>query len=175
MKRLFLLVLLPMVAFALAQSALAQATAPAEMSKAEIVITKHSNPIYPPLARQARIMGDVTIRLGLRQDGSVGSAEVMSGHPLLAPAALESAQKSTFECRGCSDAETPYLLTYTFRIADCGASEADTRPPDPVDTERHGHADVEVVACTSTDSVIIDYWTPVRSAKCLYLWKCGHR
>ena len=54
-------------------------------------------PVYPPLARQARIMGDVKVRIGIHRDGSIASAEIVSGPPMLQPAALASA-KIKFDC-----------------------------------------------------------------------------
>jgi protein TonB len=70
------------------------------------------NPIYPPLARQARITGEVELKLGIRRDGSVLSAVAVNGHPMLTQAALNSAQQSAFECRGCEDEVTSYSLVY---------------------------------------------------------------
>lgn len=57
-------------------------------------------------------MGDVKLQIKLRADGSVESAEVISGHPMLKPAALNSVQKSTFMCEGCAGKK--YTITYTF-------------------------------------------------------------
>jgi TonB family protein len=72
-------------------------------------------PVYPPLANQARIMGDVNVRISIHRDGSVVSAEVVSGHPMLQPAALESARKSKFYCwPDCTDDVTTFVFTYTF-------------------------------------------------------------
>jgi TonB family protein len=72
-------------------------------------------PVYPPLARQARIMGDVKVRIGIHRDGSVTSAEVVSGPLMLQPAALASAQKSKFYCwPDCTDEVTTFDYTYTF-------------------------------------------------------------
>jgi TonB family protein len=92
-----------------------------------VALTWLSPPNYPPLARQAGIMGDVKIQVGVRQDGSVQSAELFSGHPILAPAALDSARKSAFECRGCGEQVTSYPRTYTFGFhnggGDCGGTE----------------------------------------------------
>jgi TonB family protein len=71
--------------------------------------------VYPPIANQARIMGDVNIRISIHRDGSVVSAEVVSGHPMLQPAALESARKSKFYCwPDCTDEVTTFVFTYTF-------------------------------------------------------------
>ena len=53
-----------------------------------VVITKLSDPTYPRLAQQARITGDVDLMLTIQRDGSVESAVVVSGHPMLQQAAL---------------------------------------------------------------------------------------
>ena len=47
-------------------------------------------PVYPPLARQARIQGTVRFTVVIGKDGSVQSIGVESGHPLLIPAAQEA-------------------------------------------------------------------------------------
>jgi TonB family protein len=91
---------------------------PATPNQVGAVLTKLFPPKYPPLARQARIMGDVKIHLAIRRDGSVISMELISGHPMLAPAAIDSARKSEFECRNCSRDQTEYVLTYTFETLD---------------------------------------------------------
>jgi TonB family protein len=75
---------------------------------------------YPPLARQARIMGDVMVQLKILKDGTVESAEIVSGPAMLKQAALDSAQKSTYECQNCGDSVTTYLLTYTFGFREDG-------------------------------------------------------
>jgi TonB family protein len=92
----------------------AQIAEPYEAPRFDVVLNNVHPPIYPPLARQARIMGDVKILVGVRQDGTVASAEVVSGHPMLKQAALDSAQKSTFLCRDCKGAVTSFTVTYTF-------------------------------------------------------------
>lgn len=99
----------------------AQTDAPVPAAAAGVLLVKLSPPVYPPLARQARIMADVRIQLAIRRDGSVESSEVVSGHPLLKRAALESAQQSKFECRSCSDEVNSYSLNYTFGLGDDNA------------------------------------------------------
>jgi TonB family protein len=74
---------------------------PAPLPETGVVLVKLSPPIYPPLAHQAWIKGDVKIQVSIRKDGSVESAEVVSGHPMLKLAALQSARKSQYECRDC--------------------------------------------------------------------------
>lgn len=47
-------------------------------------------PVYPPLAKQARIQGTVRFNAIIGRDGSIADLKMVSGHPLLAPAALEA-------------------------------------------------------------------------------------
>jgi len=141
-----------------------------------VVLTKLSPPLYPPLARQARITGDVRVLVGIRRDGSVESAELLSGHPMLVQAALDSARKSIFECRGCFESVTQYPLTYAFEIwADCrfgpNCQAVEPRAPEVSQSEHKITITVEP-ACTC-DPARIYVQKKIRSAKCLYLWKCG--
>jgi len=48
------------------------------------------DPVYPPLALQARISGVVKYKAQIGKDGHVQRIEVISGHPLLVPAGLEA-------------------------------------------------------------------------------------
>ncbi len=54
-------------------------------------------PVYPPLAKQARIQGAVRLRAELGADGGLLSTAVVSGHPLLIPAAEEAVRQWTFK------------------------------------------------------------------------------
>jgi hypothetical protein len=141
--------------------------------RAIVTLTELFPPAYSPLARQTRTSGDVQLDLKIRQDGSVDSLEVFSGHPLLAPAALDSVKQSHFRCANCGENLTAYRLVYTFQFVDteqcCSTTEADL--PEPSQTENH----ITVFArptCTCDPA-----WTigKVRSIKCLYLWHCSVR
>jgi TonB family protein len=48
------------------------------------------DPVYPPLARQARIQGVVRFNVIIAQDGHVSDVSLVNGHPLLVPAAQEA-------------------------------------------------------------------------------------
>jgi TonB family protein len=138
-------------------------------------LTKLFNPIYPRLAQQARISGTVRINLQLRKGGTVESAKVIDGHPMLRQAALESAQKSEFECADCSGA-TSYFLVYEFELRDgchfgphCELLDSDQS----LVTQTPGRVVVSAVSlCTCDPAVAV---TRVRSPRCLYLWKCGRQ
>lgn len=56
-------------------------------------LTRQVRPQYPPLARQARIQGTVKLSAIISKDGSIQKLEVMSGHPLLVPAALSAVKQ----------------------------------------------------------------------------------
>ena len=100
---------------------LPQETGHNETPAVSIALVDLSPPVFPPLARQARIMGDVRVKLDVRKDGSVASAEVVSGHPMLKQSALDSAQKSKFMCNHCNDDVNSCLLTYTFGFRNDGS------------------------------------------------------
>lgn len=50
-------------------------------------------PVYPPLAKQARIQGAVKLEAVISKDGAVENVTVLSGHPLLVPAALDAVKQ----------------------------------------------------------------------------------
>ena len=50
-------------------------------------------PIYPPLAKQARIQGEVVLEAVISREGDVSNLKVVSGHPLLVEAALTAARQ----------------------------------------------------------------------------------
>ena len=149
----------------------AQTTVSSDVPQNGIVIAKLSRPVYPTVARLAHIAGEVELMLGIRQDGSIDSAVIIRGTPVLQRAALESAQQSQFECRGCSEAVTSYSLTYTFQLRDKGCCTApDVHSDDVVQSQNHVTVVADVLCYCDSPA---DRRT--RSAKCLYLWRCSTR
>ncbi len=65
------------------------------------LLIRKVNPTYPPLARQARIQGTVILRAVISKDGSIENLQLVSGHPMLAPAAIEAVRQWRYK---------PYLL-----------------------------------------------------------------
>jgi len=59
----------------------------------EAMIIDRPSPPYPPLARQARIQGNVVLHAIIDKDGNVTQLEVVSGHPLLVQAALAAVKQ----------------------------------------------------------------------------------
>jgi len=69
---------------------------------------QHGEPIYPPLARQTRIQGEVSVKV--TTDGeSVREAIAQTGHPLLRKAAEDNAKSWKFA------SHTPSTFNVTFR------------------------------------------------------------
>jgi len=58
-------------------------------------------PEYPPLARQARIQGTVILHAIINRDGKVTKLLVVSGHPMLVPAAVDAVRQWRYK---------PYVL-----------------------------------------------------------------
>ncbi len=56
------------------------------------LIEKHM-PVYPVEAKQAGIQGVVRLNIVIGEDGRVKNIELISGHPLLAPAAMEAVKQ----------------------------------------------------------------------------------
>ena len=50
-------------------------------------------PVYPPLAKQARIQGMVQFTAIIGKDGTIQSRSARLGHPLLVPAASEAVKQ----------------------------------------------------------------------------------
>jgi TonB family protein len=84
-----------------AQPAADRPTQPVKVRVSEAVqaakLREQVSPIYPALARQARIQGDVVMNLTVAADGKVSNIELVSGHPLLIPAAQEAVRQWIYE------------------------------------------------------------------------------
>ena len=57
-----------------------------------LLVTKVA-PEYPEEARQARIQGTVILQVRIDKEGNVVNLELISGHPMLAPAAIEAVRQ----------------------------------------------------------------------------------
>jgi len=58
-------------------------------------------PVYPPLARQARIQGTVQLRAIISKTGTIENLIAVSGHPMLIPSALNAVRQWRYR---------PYML-----------------------------------------------------------------
>jgi protein TonB len=65
------------------------------------LLIKRVQPTYPPLAKQARIQGHVLLQAEISKEGTIQNLQLISGHPMLAPAAIEAVKQWRYK---------PYLL-----------------------------------------------------------------
>lgn len=144
------------------------------------VLLNLSRPIYPQKARVADISGSVIVVVTVHQDGTT-QAMLISGSPMLAEPALQSALQSRFECQMC---RTPasYLLAYDFKLAPgvdcCNALAAPVEvSQEPESENQQGQRQTRVTivgeeSCLCDPEVTVTK-IKVRSLKCFYLWKCS--
>ena len=73
-------------------------------------------PSYPPIARQARAHGPVSVQVLIDENGKVISAKAVSGHPLLLAAAQQAAYQARFSPTRLSDepVKVSGVITYNF-------------------------------------------------------------
>jgi protein TonB len=70
-------------------------------------LIRRVEPIYPQLARQARISGQVRLRAMISADGAVDQLTVLSGHPLLIRAAVDAVSQWRYRPTMLSGRATP--------------------------------------------------------------------
>jgi protein TonB len=58
-------------------------------------------PTYPPLARAARLQGQVVLQAVISKQGAIENLRVLAGHPMLVPAAIEAVRQWRYR---------PYIL-----------------------------------------------------------------
>jgi TonB family protein len=144
----------------------------------EVILTKLAPPVYPPIARAARVSGEVVITVLVRHDGSVDSEKVDGGSPMLQQAALDSASHSQFQCRNCDTGITDYKLEYLFTFVEGGDCCNSYGLPAAVE-QKAGPSQMRVtiaapVVCLCDPAATISR-RMVRSVKCLWLWRCSAR
>ena len=60
-------------------------------------LVSQPRPVYPPLAKQARISGVVHLAAVIGKEGNVIDLKVISGHPLLIPSAIEAVKNWVYQ------------------------------------------------------------------------------
>jgi len=157
---------------AFSRNAQAQSAISADTAQTGVFLAKLHDPVYPPIARTANIYGDVHLTLRIRKDGTIQSVEVVSGPPLLQRPALESAQQSQFKCRACTGDVVAYSLVYTFQFSHEDCCNSHGSPPKVEELQNHIWVTAPPFCFCDPAGMTTG---KVRSAKCLYLWKCASR
>jgi len=65
------------------------------------LLVHREEPTYPPLARAARVQGEVVLSAVIGTNGEIQNLQLVSGHPMLVPAALAAVRQWRYK---------PYLL-----------------------------------------------------------------
>jgi protein TonB len=99
-----------------------KAAAPARIKQggqvtAASIITQ-TRPLYPALARQARIQGNVVLHAIIDKEGKVAQLEVISGHPLLVQSALDAVKQWRYKPTQLNGdpVEVDTTITVTFTM-----------------------------------------------------------
>jgi protein TonB len=84
----------------------------------QALLISQPKPIYPALARQARIQGNVVLHAIIGKDGKVEQLEVISGHPLLVQAALQAVREWRYKptLLNGEPVEVDTTITVTFTM-----------------------------------------------------------
>jgi hypothetical protein len=124
------------------------------------------------MAVAARVSGDVILNVTLASDGSTNRVSVESGPPMLRQDAINSATRSLFQA-DLENFSGGYRLVYRSVLDQTAKCEHDDSYP-------HVKHEANVVTITEQNVPICDPVAVIesvrfRSAKCLYLWKCGSK
>lgn len=158
-------ILFGLVPFLLASSSVLAQTLD---SAAPLKVRHVDGATYPAIAMAARVSGEVILRVTLGANGSPESVTVDSGPQMLRQAAVDSATRSQFTV--ISESKTGvYHVAYRFifnTTQKCN-EERDSSYP-------HVNYESDSVTIEAQPYLICDPSSVrVRSAKCLFLWRCG--
>lgn len=79
-------------------------------------LLRQVQPVYPAIARGARIQGDVVLRALLDADGRVRQVEVIKGHALLVPSALKAVRQWRYQPTYLNGYPVPVLLEVVVKF-----------------------------------------------------------
>lgn len=88
--------------------------------EAEKHLLKNAAPVYPPLAKVTNISGTVILEVVIDPSGSTSVLRVISGHPLLVPAAIDAAKGWKYQS---FEADGKALRAITFVMVPFGRSD----------------------------------------------------
>jgi hypothetical protein len=116
----------------------------------------------------------VNLIVTLATNGTPASVVVDSGPPMLRQAAVDSATNSRFKSK-LESCDGVYPLTYRFVLdttMKCDEERDSSYPHVKFESNVISIAQQPVMLC---DPVVVIERIRFRSAKCLYLWRCGSK
>src|SRR5262249_10957898 len=72
---------------------------------------------YPPPAKEARIQGAVVLDAEISREGAIENLKVITGHPLLIPAAIEAVKQWRYKPVILNNEPVPVVTTITVNFA----------------------------------------------------------
>ncbi len=110
-------------------ASVAQSTHELSQEEAVALLTTRVAPVYPALARQARIQGDVVVRLTIDEGGVPTDIRLVSGHPLLSPTALDAVKQWRFRPYQMDEkaVEADTQITVRFRLGPTEEQRSEAR------------------------------------------------
>lgn len=127
---------------------------------------------YPSMARAAHVSGNVELRITLQPGGTPGSIEVLNGPPMLRQPAVEFAKQTEFKCADCSGDAASFPLNIKYELGEPIYCD----PPDasyPRISQDGNTITIVAQPFGTCDPAATTTFRKARSAKCLYLWRCG--
>jgi protein TonB len=80
-------------------------------------IIEQVRPVYPPLAKQARIQGVVVLEAVIGKDGTIQNLRVITGHPLLIQAAQNAVGQWRYKPTMLNNEPVEVVTTITVNFA----------------------------------------------------------
>jgi protein TonB len=76
-------------------------------------------PLYPPIAKSARIQGTVVLQAVISKNGNIEGLRAVSGHPMLVPAAIDAVSRWRYKpyLLNGEPVEVETTITVNFRLA----------------------------------------------------------
>jgi TonB family protein len=136
------------------------------------VVLSRIQVFYPPIAESAMVSGTVTVRVGVRPDGSVAATTLLHGVPFLSEAALQAASRARFECHTCTEASTLHTMTFVFSLGDVDAA-GNPRLPTWKQTDDESSEVIVFGRVPTIGPPPSEKPFHKRAARCLWLWHCG--
>ena len=103
--------------FALPLTTTRQAPRVSRMMEGDLL--QRVQPVYPSLAKQAHIQGQVILRAVINRDGMIQNVEALSGHPMLVQAAIDAVKQWRYRpyCLNGETVEVETQITVNFALS----------------------------------------------------------
>jgi len=96
----------------------------------ESKLIRRVEPVYPELARQARVERDVMLEVTVNEQGEVSKVKVLSGHPYLDQAAIDAVKQWQYSPTYLNGQAVPVVATVTVPFTLSGPSLRLSMDPD---------------------------------------------